>query len=151
MIPYTVSRGDNGIRTVIDTNILYVGMYSRTGTSFQVIQAIMKKRVQPVMSVALLFEYEDVLKRNSRKLNLTDAEIGALLDVFCALCSLHKIHYLWRPFLSDPKDDHVLELAVASGVKSITTFNRKDFKGVEDFGVDILTPKTLLEVIKRAF
>ena len=112
------------------------------------IQAIIKKRVQPVMSVALLFEYEDVLKRNSRKLNLTDAEIDALLDAFCALCSLHKIHYLWRPFLPDPKDDHVLELAVAAGVKSITTFNRKDFKGVEDFGVEILTPKTLLEEIK---
>jgi predicted nucleic acid-binding protein len=108
----------------------------------------MKKRVQPVMSVALLFEYEDVLKRHSMKLSLTDAEIDALLNVFCALCSLHKIHYLWRPFLSDPKDDHVLELAVASGVKSITTFNRKDFKGVEDFGVEILTPKRLLEEIK---
>ena len=81
-------------------------------------------------------------------MNLTDAEIDALLDAFCALCSLHKIHYLWRPFLPDTKDDHILELAVASGVKSITTFNRKDFKGVEDFGVEILTPKTLLEIIK---
>ena len=110
----------------------------------------MKKRVQPVMSVALLFEYEDVLKRNSGKLGLTDAEINALLDAFCALCSMHKIHYLWRPFLPDPKDDHVLELAVASGVKAITTFNRKDFKGVEDFGVEILSPKTLLEEIKWA-
>jgi predicted nucleic acid-binding protein len=108
----------------------------------------MQKRVQPVMSVALLFEYEDVLKRNSIKLGLADAEIDALLNAFCALCSLHKIHYLWRPFLLDPKDDHVLELAVASGVKSITTFNWKDFKGVEGFGVKIITPKTLLEEIK---
>ncbi len=108
----------------------------------------MKKRVLPVMSVALLFEYEDVLKRNSRNLNLCHAEIDTLLDTFCALCTLHKIDYLWRPFLPDPKDDHVLELAVASGVKSITTFNRKDFKGVENFGVEILTPKKLLEAIK---
>jgi predicted nucleic acid-binding protein len=52
------------------------------------------------------------------------------------------------PFLPDPKDDHVLELAVASGVRSITTFNRNDFKGSEDFGVEILSPKRLLEEIK---
>jgi hypothetical protein len=30
--------------------------------------------------------------------------------------------------LPDPKDDHVLELSVASQVKNITTFNVKDFK-----------------------
>lgn len=136
--------------TVIDTNILFAGMYSRTGASFRVIQAILKKRVQPVMSVTLLFEYEDVLKRNSKKLRLTHAEIDVLLDALCGLCSLRKIHYLWRPFLSDPKDDHVLELAVASGVKTITTFNRNDFKGVEAFGVEILSPKELLEEIKWA-
>jgi len=44
------------------------------------------------------------------------------------MCSVHKIHYLWRPFLPDPKDDHVLELAVASGAKTITT---ADLKKVE--------------------
>jgi putative PIN family toxin of toxin-antitoxin system len=140
--------GGGGIRTVIDTNILYAGLYSSAGASFQVIRVIMTKRVQPVMSVALLFEYEDVLKRSSTKLGLTYAEIDAFLDAFCALCSLHKIHYLWRPFLSDPKDDHVLELAVASGVRTITTFNRNDFKGSEDFGVQLLSPRRLLEEIK---
>ena len=141
-------QGGSSIRTVIDTNIVYAGLYSSVGASFQVIRAIMKKRVQPVMSVALLFEYEDVLKRSSTKLGLTYGDIDAFLDAFCALCSLHKIHYLWRPFLPDPKDDHVLELAVASGVKSITTFNRNDFKGSEGFGVEILSPKRLLEEIK---
>ena len=46
------------------------------------------------------------------------------------------------------KDDLVLELAVASGVKSITTFNVSDFKGVEEFGVKLLSPGKLLEEIK---
>ena len=58
------------------------------------------------------------------------------------------IHYLWRPFLSDPKDDHVLELAVASQVKKIVTFNAKDFKNVDKFGIKIISPKRLLEEIK---
>jgi predicted nucleic acid-binding protein len=47
-----------------------------------------------------------------------------------------------------PKDDHVLELAVASGVKTITTFNKNDFKRAEEFGVEILSPQKLLEAIK---
>ncbi len=69
----------------------------------------------------------------------------------CSLSSfqiIHFIHYLWRPFLSDPKDDHVLELAVASQVKKIVTFNAKDFKNVDKFGIKIISPKRLLEEIK---
>ena len=101
-----------------------------------------------MLSVALLFEYEDVLKRNSRKLGLTHWDIDAFLDNMCSLSSFQKIHYLWRPFLPDPKDDHVLELAVASQVKRITTFNVKDFKDVDKFGVKIISPKQLLEEIE---
>ncbi len=112
------------------------------------LKAVLSKDVHPVMSVTLLFEYEDVLKRNSRKLGIKHSDVDALLDVFCALYSLHKIHYLWRPYLPDPKDDHVLELAVASGVNTITSFNRSDFKGVEKFGVQVISPQKLLEEIK---
>ena len=143
-----VLTGGDDIQTVIDTNIMYAGLHSSKGASHQVLKAILEKRIQPVMSVALLFEYEDVLKRNSRQLGIKHADIDSLLDVVCSLCSLQKIHYLWRPFLPDPKDDLVLELAVASGVKSITTFNMKDFKRVEEFGVQVLSPKKLLKEIK---
>lgn len=112
------------------------------------LNAILDKRIQPVLSVALLFEYEEVLKRNSRKLKLNHKDIDTLLDVLCSLCSLQRIHYLWRPFLPDPKDDLVLELAVASQVKTITTFNVGDFRGVDKFGVQIYSPRKLLEEIK---
>ena len=32
----------------------------------------------------------------------------------------HDIFYLWRPILKDPKDDHVLELAVKSNSQFIS-------------------------------
>jgi predicted nucleic acid-binding protein len=35
-------------------------------------------------------------------------------------------------FLRDPKDDHILEVAVAYRTKTIVTHNLKDFKGVEN-------------------
>ena len=136
------------IQTILDTNIIFAGLYSAFGASFQILRALTARKFQPVLSVALLFEYEDVLKRNSRKLGLTHRDIDAFLDNMCALSSFQKIHYLWRPFLPDPKDDHVLELAVASQVKTITTFNAKDYKGIDKFGVKIISPKQLLEEIE---
>ena len=135
------------IKTVLDTNIIFAGLYSTQGASFRVLRALTSGKFTPVISVALLFEYEDVLKRNSKKLGITFKEIDAFLDNLCSLSSFQTIHYLWRPFLPDPKDDHILELAVASQVKNITTFNTKDFKGIDQFGVRIISPKQLLEEI----
>lgn len=136
------------IQTILDTNIIFAGLYSIRGASFKVLQALTAGKIKPVLSVALLFEYEDVLKRNSRKLGITYNDIDSFLDNICNLSSFQKIYYLWRPFLPDPKDDHILELAVASQVKNITTFNSKDFKGVDTFGIKIISPKQLLEEIK---
>jgi len=136
------------IRIVLDTNIIFAGLYSTFGASFQVLRALTVGKIQPVLSVALVFEYEDVLKRNSRMLGLTHRDIDVFLDNICNLGSFQKIHYLWRPFLPDPKDDHVLELAVASQVKKIATFNAKDFKRVDKFGIKIISPKQLLEELK---
>ena len=54
---------------------------------------------------------------------------------------------LWRPFLKDPKDDMVLELAVSAGCDIIVTYNKDDFKGVEQFGVRVMTAQEFLRAI----
>ena len=100
-----------------------------------------------VISTPLLFEYEDVLKRNQAILGLSNQEIEKILDYFCMQSEHQKIYFLWRPLLPDPKDDHLLELAIASGTELIVTHNTKDFKGVEEFGVRSITPQELLEEI----
>jgi predicted nucleic acid-binding protein len=41
----------------------------------------------------------------------------------------------------------VLELAVAAQANIIVTYNKNDFQGVEEFGMDVLTPKEFLERI----
>ena len=134
-------------RIILDTNVLYAGLYSSKGASFRVLQAIKKDRLTLVMSTTLLFEYEDILKRNQIVLGLSDEEIEKLLDYLCLQSEHQKIYFLWRPRLPDPKDDHLLELAVAAGTKLIVTHNTKDFKGVEKFGIRSLTPKELMEEI----
>ena len=134
-------------RIILDTNVLYAGLYSSKGASFKVLQAIEKDRLKMVISTTLLFEYEDILKRSQAVLDLSDDEIEKLLDYFCLQSEHQKIHFLWRPRLPDPKDDHILELAVASGTGLIVTYNVKDFKETASFGVRSITPKELMEDI----
>jgi predicted nucleic acid-binding protein len=97
------------------------------------------------LSTPLLLEYEDVLKRNQQTLNLNINEIDIILDNICGFSQHQKVYFLWRPFLPDAKDDLVLELAVAAKITTIVTHNIKDFKGIDKFGVEAITPKTLLE------
>lgn len=134
-------------RIILDTNVLYAGIYSSRGASFKVLQAIEKERLKMVISTTLLFEYEDILMRNQSFLGLSTGEIERLLDYFCLKSEHQKIHFLWRPYLPDPNDDHLLELAVASQTGLIVTYNTKDFKGVELFGIRSITPKELMEEI----
>jgi predicted nucleic acid-binding protein len=54
------------------------------------------------------------------------------------------IFYLWRPYLRDPKDDLVLEAAVAGECAGIVTFNQRDFAGAERFGLWIESPRSFL-------
>jgi putative PIN family toxin of toxin-antitoxin system len=135
------------LRIILDTNVLYSGLYSSKGASFKVLRAIDDGKIRSVLSTALLFEYEDILKRYQEILNLSNQEIEKILDNLCLLSDHQKIYFLWRPRLSDPKDDHLLELAVASGVNLVVTHNTADFKGSDKFGVRPITPKELLEEI----
>ena len=134
-------------RIILDTNVLYAGLYSSRGASFKILQAIEEGKLKMVLSTTLLFEYEDVLKRNQVALGLSNQGIEKVLDYFCVKSEHQKIYFLWRPYLPDPKDDHLLELAIASGTKLIVTHHTKDFKGVEEFGIKSITPKAILEEI----
>jgi putative PIN family toxin of toxin-antitoxin system len=133
------------MRIVMDTNVLFAGLYSKNDASHQLLLRLATKQLSLALSTPLLFEYEDVLKRNPAQLGLDEASIDLILDNLCALSQHQRIHYLWRPYLPDAKDDLLLELAVASNTKSIVTHNLKDFSGVEQFGVTAITPKNLLE------
>jgi len=99
------------------------------------------------LSVPLVLEYEEIGKRHSRALGLTHRDIDDILDYLCSVAGLHDIFYLWRPFLPDPDDDMLLELAVEASCQSIVTFNKRDFHGVEQFGLQAVTPQEFLQQI----
>ncbi len=131
------------------SDVLYAGLYSSKGASYQLLRAIERDEVHLVLSITLLFEYEDILRRNQTVLRLSDSEIERLLDDLCHRSEHQTIYFLWRPQLVDPKDDHILELAVASRTSIVVTHNTKDFKRANPFGLQAVTPKKFLEVNPR--
>ncbi len=130
---------------MLDTNVLLAALRSRRGASYRVLSLMGDARWQLNLSVPLLLEYEDVLKRPDAGLILTHAEIDDILDYLCAAANLREIFYLWRPALRDPKDDFILELAVESNCDFIITFNIKDFVSIEEFGLAAITPRAFLQ------
>jgi len=132
----------------MDTNVLYAGLYSSLGASYKILRLIDEGILLPVISTSLVFEYEEVLLRKQQELEISTYQIDVILDNICALSEFQKIHFLWRPYLRDPKDDHILEVAVASNTQRIITFNLKDFNGIEKFGIQALPPGRILEEIK---
>ena len=134
-------------KIVIDTNIIVSAMLSNKGVAFKLLSLIGKQKFKYVLSVPLVMEYEDVLKRKDSKIILSQEAINNILDRLCYHAGLRDIFYLWRPFLNDPKDDLVLELAVESNCNSIITYNLKDFKNINKFGLQAITPKTFLQQI----
>jgi predicted nucleic acid-binding protein len=133
---------------VIDTNVFYAGLRSKLGASHLLLREIGGNSSFRIhLSVPLVLEYEEVARRNARGLGLSYQDIDDVLDYLCSVAGLHDVFYLWRPFLPDPEDDMLLELAVEAGCNRIITFNLKDFAGVEQFGVRPILPGEFLKEI----
>jgi predicted nucleic acid-binding protein len=96
------------------------------------------------LSVPLVLEYEAVAKRERWENKPAWASISDILDYICLVGRKHKIHYLWRPRERDPKDDMVLEVAVAGQCEFIVTYNKRDFSEAAKHGLQLMTPKEFL-------
>jgi len=134
---------------VIDTNVIVAGLRSRRGSAFKLLILINTGQFDIHLSIPLVLEYTEVLLRELPNLYLSREEVDDLIDFYCAVGVQHEIFFLWRPFLRDPKDDMVLELAVKAGCESIITYNTRDFAGVEQFGLSLLEPSEFLRLIRK--
>jgi putative PIN family toxin of toxin-antitoxin system len=134
---------------VIDTNVIIAALRSKRGASNKLLSLVGTKRFEIHDSVALILEYEDVLQRQRNELGLSEDEVSIFIDSLCALAHHHQIYFLWRPYLSDVNDDLVLELAVSANCEYILTHNIRDFKGSERFGIQAITPKEFLQIIRE--
>ena len=135
-------------KIVIDTNVLISALRSRDGASFVLLSLVGDSKAFDIyLSVALVLEYEDAAKRLVEKAQIAEDVIDAVIDYICEIGNEQQVFFLWRPFLRDPNDDMILELAVAAGCNFIVTHNKKDFKGIDDFGIQVVSPSEFLQTI----
>ena len=130
---------------VVDTNVVISALLSPDSAPRAVLRVCLEESVTPLMGNALYTEYEAVARRQSlfERSPLSLDERLEFLDDFFSVCEWVNVYYLWRPNLSDEADNHVLELAVAGGAKTIVTGNVKDFErtSLQFPGIQIMTPR----------
>jgi putative PIN family toxin of toxin-antitoxin system len=132
---------------VLDTCILVSALRSNKGASHAVLQAVYGGRIRIALSVSLAMEYEAVCSRPGLVPALSLDQIRTVVDVLSARARRQKVFFGWRPHLPDPDDDHVLELAVASGARYIVTQNFRDFRGSDSLGVQTISAARALTMI----
>jgi len=119
-------------KVVIDTNIIIAAlMNDNSDTACRaILRLAFRDEIKPMIGHALFCEYEDVINRDYiySKSPMTLDDRNEFLDDFLSICEWNEIHYLWRPNLTDEGDNHLVELAVASGASYIITQNIRDLQ-----------------------
>lgn len=132
---------------VLDTNVLISAQRSQRGASSKLLALLGTGKFDAHISVALALEYEEILMRYRLDLGLSQDDVTDVVDALCALSEPYEIYYQWRPYLRDPDDEFVLELAVAAGCGYIISFNQRHFVNTERFGIRVVTPGEFLKII----
>ena len=137
------------MKIVIDTNVIVAALKSKTGAGFKLVKKIPSAQFQAALSNPLYFEYVDVVFRPTiRPAGASDDDLMDFIDQILEHADTRNINYLWRPFLRDPKDDMLLEIAVASLAEYIVTYNIKDFDRIELFGIEAIRPGDFLKILE---
>ena len=138
------------MKIVLDTSVLVAVTRSKSGASHILLANLPNEHFRICLSVSLYMEWQDVLCR-AEHLPPTQQPSDArqFLRYLASIAHLQDIHFLWRPFLRDPADDMVLELAVAAGARYIVTHNMHDFERAITLGIQAITPGNFVETYMK--
>ena len=139
------------LRVVLDTSVIVAGLRSRLGASNRLLEFVAEESLVPLVTTALFLECEEVLKRPEQRLvtGMDEKDIAGFMAAFASAAEPVEVHFLWRPQLTDPDDEIVLEAAVNGRAKAIVTHNVRHFQpAAGEFGIEVVTPGTFLKRIK---
>ena len=127
-------------RAVIDTNVLVAAGINAGGKPAQVLAAVERLMLQPVISAEVMVEYRAVLMRP--QFHFQAAWIDGLLDTFDALGLRLEPAPIDTALLPDPSDAPFIALALQVGCPVITG-NTRHFPART--GAAVLTPAQWVE------
>ena len=136
------------MRAVLDTNVLVAAFRSRRGASFEILRRLHHGEWTAVISNHLLYEYEEVLKRNAPELGLSPTDLDDVLNAVCARAEEWTLPPDWQPVLADPDDEPLVQLAEVSGAKLIVTHNATHLQPATQRGIQVLPPSSFLAILR---
>src|SRR5215469_5221532 len=140
------------LRLVLDTDVLVAATRSRSGASWQLVDRALAREFTLLLTVPLVLEYEAVLRREEhRKVHgLTVPQLDEVINSLVRVAEPVRISFLWRPLLTDPRDDMVLETAVNGRADLLVTFNQKDFAvASKGYAHETMRPSEALDRLRR--
>ena len=123
-------------------------MRSRKGDSNRLLRYLGDPRWQVNISAALIFEYDEVLRRQASAGIFPLRLVEIIVDGFCAVGRENSIFFRWRPFLTDADDEFLLDLAVRCQCDSLITFDKRHLAPAASFGVRVLTLREFLRIME---
>jgi putative PIN family toxin of toxin-antitoxin system len=142
------------MRLVLDTDVVVAALRSDQGASRQLLLAAFDRRVEMLVSVPLVLEYEAVLTRPQllKDVGITVGEAGSVLDAILATAVPVEMRFLWRPQLRDPSDEMVLETAVNGSADYLATFNLRHLREAAAlFGIRAAVPGQIWRKIRSEY
>ncbi len=132
------------IRVVIDTNVWVAGLLSRAGPPARVVDLSLVGTLTPVVSPAIVREYEHVLLRPN--LGLPAADVNAVM-AYLKISGSHVVHV--DPVdpvrvCTDPDDDMFLAAAVEGQAAAVITGNTRHYPASPWHGIRITSPAAFL-------
>lgn len=120
-------------RIVLDSNVFVSALRSGGGASRAIVRLCLQRELLPLIGEKLFLEFEDVLGRSDLfdRSILSAREREELADALFSVSEWVETFFLWRPNLPDEGDNHLIELAVAGGARSIVTHNVRDLRSGE--------------------
>jgi predicted nucleic acid-binding protein len=81
---------------------------------------------------------------------MSEEDVDGFLAALASAAEAIDVNFRWRPQLSDPKDELVLEAAVNGEADALVTHNLRDFEpATRLFGVRVLLPRDVLKELRR--
>jgi uncharacterized protein len=138
------------VRVVLDTNIFVSGLLSAVGPPARIVQAVLQRRLVPVMSPATFAELDTVVHRP--KLQPAFARAGVNLTNFLATVRAEAQFVDPHPTstpLRDERDRPFLDLMATTPPPHYFVTGDKDFDAPQYSGVLVISAAEFADLLKR--
>src|SRR5262245_52501868 len=134
------------MRVVLDTNVLVSGLLSAAGPPGWILEAVLAGELELAFDGAIRQEYEEVLRR--AEFQFPAARVDDILTAFDQFGFVVTAAAPWPVPLPDRDDEPFLAVAAAS-TSVLVTGNLRHFPLRARRGVVVLTPRELMDALKR--